>query len=231
MEASVAIPSSLHKHSNSTQFLPRQFFFYTGLITLFLLAFNILWSCSSTFPCPSFLPTLSYLACYRGHDRLFTFTMTCWGVNLFIFTFISFLHLKTDSRLYNYSLTFSGFIISALQPCIAVIDEANTSYYAKIEKIHAVLMIILVFFILFWFFIAGHSRKLTQGVKQYTNLMVFVGCWSILQWFYAEKQGIVFNYNVEAVSEWLAVTLAVFCPFVYASSYGVLRVKTSKRKD
>lgn len=231
MEAVPTIPSSAHKDSNTTQFSPKGLFFYTGLIMLFLLTFNILWSCTSTFPCSHFLPTLSYLACYRGHDRLFTFTMTYWGVNLFIFTFFSFLHFKTDSKLFNYSLIFSGFIISALQPCIAVIDEANTSYYAKIEKIHAVMMIILIFFILFWVFLTGNSGKLSQGVRKYTNLMVFVGCWSILQWFYAEKQGLVFNYNIEAVSEWLAVTLAVFCPCVYASSYGALRIKTSKRKD
>ena len=141
------------------------------------------------------------------------------------------MHFKSTSKFYNFCFIFTGTLICILTPCIVVIDEANTSYYAKIEKIHAGMMIGFTFAIIFWVYLTGASGKLGVGVRRYVDFMMLTGLWSFAQWFYAEHEGVVFNYRVEAVSEWVVVTLAVFCPVVYASEFDKIVIKTSKRKD
>lgn len=203
-----------------------QFFFISCCIMESLLAINIIWSCSSTFSCSEFLPTISYLACYRGHDRLFCFTMVYWCLILILFSIISYLNLKTDSYYTNISMLLIGIAIALITPALAVLDEANTSYYVKTEKVHAGLMIGLIMASLVWLYITTLSSRLTEFIHRYIIISLLLLLWSMAQWFYAEKGGIVFNYFVEAVSEWIVVTLAVFIPYVYAGCFENVGVST-----
>ncbi|OMJ80402.1 hypothetical protein SteCoe_19356 [Stentor coeruleus] len=220
------VPKSKAKNILSFLLPTSQFFFISGCIMELLLAINIIWSCSSTFTCSEFLPTISYLTCYRGHDRLFCVTMVYWCFILLLFSIISYLNLKTDSYYTNVFMLLIGIVIALINPALAVLDEANTSYYVKTEKVHAGLMIGLILASLVWLYITTLSSKLTQFVHKYIIVGLVLLLWSMAQWFYAERGGVVFNYFVEAVSEWIVVTLAVFIPYVYAGCFENVSVST-----
>ena len=185
----------------------------------FLLALNILWSCTSTFNCRQFIPTISYLACYKGHDRLFNVTMMYWFFYLLIFTLISFLHFRSSSKVYNTLFLLVSICISVLQPCIAIIDEASTSHVLPIDKIHRFMISLVIIFLLLWIYLTSFETKIQLYLKKYIGIGIICLFWSIAQWFYAERDGCIFNYIFEAISEWITISIGIFLPYMYSRFY------------
>ena len=206
-----------------------QIFLTTSIAMELLLISNIIWSCSSTFPCSDFLPTISYLACFRGHDRLFSFTMTFWSGNLAMFFVLSYNHYRSSSR-FNNLFCLISLVICLVQPGIAILDEANTSYFVKIEKIHSGFMIGLFLASMVWIYLTSLGKGMRSALIKYINLLILCACWSFLQWFYEDSNNFWFNYKVEAISEWITVTLAVFTPYMYSIEFGEVAVDTRTHK-
>ena len=195
-------------------------FLITSISMELLLIFNIIWSCSSTFPCSDFLPTISYLACFRGHDRLFAFTMTFWSGTLAIFFILSYSHYQSSNRFSSNLLILLSLVICLVQPGIAILDEANTSYFLKIEKIHSGFMIGLFLASMFWIYLTSILKPMRSSLNKYIHILILCACWSFLQWFYEETHNFWFNYKLQAISEWVTVTLAVFTPYMYSLEFG-----------
>jgi hypothetical protein len=156
--------------------------------------------------------------------------MTFWGGNLAFFSLFAYQNFKNSSDLFNKVFLLTSLLISLVQPGIAIFDEANTSYFVKIEKIHAGIMIGLFIACMIWIFLTGLTGKLRKELKTYLNLFIFCACWSFVQWIYAEKDQFPFNYHIEAVSEWITVTFAVFLPYAYSVSFEETVFATSIRK-
>ena len=210
-------------------FPTRKIMLYGGVLMETLIFCNIIWSCVSTFNCLWFIPTISYLACYKGHDRLFNFTMVFWGLFLSVFTLVSYIQYRSLSTRYNVLFLSTGLLISILQPCLAVLDEGNSSNILPIEKVHGIFIITLIFASFFWIFLTNHRFPI-QG-KLYKYILTGVGllfC-SIAQWFYGENDGIIFNYAFEALFEWTTVAMAVFLPYMYSETYKDIIISTKNR--
>lgn len=224
------IPKSSRKVKTRITLQAHLVFLLTSVMMEILLIINIIWSCSVTFPCFDFLPTISYLACFRGHDRLFTFTMTLWSGNLMMFSVLAYIHYRGSNQVFNKIFILISFCICLIQPGIAILDEANTSYFVKIEKIHLGLMIGMFIGSMVWVYLTSLGKGMRSSLRHYINLLIFSSCLSFLQWFYEEKDSFWFNYKLEAVSEWITVTLAVFTPYMYSKEFGNVIVDTRTHK-
>lgn len=55
---------------------------------------NIILACATNFYCTIFIPTLPYLGCFRGHDRIFIVTCTFYSLVLPILYFGGYLHFR-----------------------------------------------------------------------------------------------------------------------------------------
>ena len=230
-DLSILNPENDDKKYGESLFLhSSKLFLICGIVMELLLAANLTWSCVSTFDCSKFLPTVSYLACYRGHDRLFNFTMVYWGMVLMLFNCAAYLNFRTDIKKYNSFLFLLGAGICIAQPCIAVFDEANTSFYVKTEFIHGGMMIGLILSSLFWIYLTYNTGKIKSLLNRYIAVSLSFLLWSISEWFYADKDGVFFSYFFEALSEWIAITFAIFLPFMYSRDFPDIKVTTAYYK-
>ena len=138
------------KINNQEVFSPSMFLLF-GCVTALLICVNTAWSCVNTFDCRLFWPTVSYMACFRGHDRLFSLTMSLTSTWLYLFFIVCTINSgKKTSRAFKLLYMALGTVISLLLPAIAVIDEASTSRYFSNQLIHSWLVFSLIGSSLVW---------------------------------------------------------------------------------
>jgi hypothetical protein len=118
-----------------------------------------------------------------------------------------------------------------LFPAVAIVDEANSSYYVQVELVHYILMCILVSSSFVWLYFSviaagrvkldGEEEDWNSFLKKYILLGACMAGFSIYQWKHG-RSGVYkwwLNENVEAVSEWFTVTLCIFGPFFYSLTF------------
>lgn len=210
----------------------RAYFLVAGVVMELLIFLNLLWSCSRTFDCRSFWPTISYLGCYKGHDRVYNLSAGLYSFVLMSF----FLSASLNYRPYlnqalNRFMLLLGVGISMLFPAVTIIDEANSSYYVQTELVHYILMKILLTLGFSWVFfsvmVIGRIKlepaeeEWNSFLKKYILLGVAMACLSIYEWNNANLDPKTWwmNENVEALTEWFAVTLCIFAPFFYSMTF------------
>ena len=127
------------------------FFLLSATLMFAFIAATIIWSCGDTFDCTSFWPTVSYLACFRGHDRLVNFTVTPWAVVLALF-FLGAATAYKDAmeRMTHVIFLFLSFLLVCATPFLVIIDEANSSHAIPLSVIHAYITMIYIAVSLVW---------------------------------------------------------------------------------
>ncbi|CAG9315986.1 unnamed protein product [Blepharisma stoltei] len=229
--------SVLKEKSSDLEYSGRTFFLIASLIMEFLLVFNIFWSCRDTFDCSTFWPTLSYLACFRGHDRLFNFTLTYFTAILPVFLIISYTHFShIYGRCFNFCFISLGILITFTLPFISMIDEANSSHIMPLEKIHIGIMTWFIAGVLIWIYMSMLCmRKINipadriewKGfLEKYLTFGITMLGFNIYEYFFAYSKNANWwvNQNVEAVCEWTVISMAVFLPYVYSLAFPNLRI-------
>ena len=233
----MASSSTSPKHHYS--FSPATCFLATGLVTEVLLAVNLVYSCYTTFDCTTFWPTLSYMAVFSGHDRLFAFTLTQLSFSLPLF----FLAIQAQFRsvlsvFANAVMLITWLGICILLPTVALIDEANASNVAPLSTIHYWLMVGVISLSLLWTGTSlvaiqeGKKEAGWKGMKEVSYLKKYVCVtllalgvtvveWTLAGSIYANS---VMNETVEAVCEWTTVSLAVFAPYTYVHAFPSLEI-------
>lgn len=197
-----------------------------------LVFINLIWSCKSTFDCRTFWPTLSYMGCYKGHDRVYNMSAGFFSIVLMTFFISASLNYAPYiSKITNQIMVFLGLGISMLFPAVTIIDEANSSYYVQTELVHYILMCILVSLSFAWVYFSVIAMRRVQldaeeddwnsFLKKYILLGACMAGFSIYQWKHArsEASNWLINENVEALSEWFTVTLCIFAPFFYSLTF------------
>lgn len=220
------------------------FFFTAAVLMEIILAIDIIWSCSSTFDCRSFWPTISYIACFRGHDRLFNLSAAYYMVILILFFVSASLNYREYcSRWMHRIMLFLAMTICLLLPCVSIIDEANSSHILPLEKIHFILMVVLISAAVLWVYFSiriMNSMKLPKREEEWRDFLIrFVVfghamlAFTIYEWVYAYTpyKNWWMNENVEALCEWTVVTMCVFGPFCYTLTFPNCSISITAKEE
>lgn len=203
---------------------------------------NIFLGCLFSIHCSQILPTVSYLACYKGHERLVVFSFVIYGLSLAV------LFLSMHVRLYEkatsferYLLLFLGLCIMGSLPTTGIIDELNGLYFAPIDFIHGYVLYILIVCTACWLYLgfsclwdlrAGFTTLENEDLQSLLRSIVWVVVLTfltILQWQvgYSIYSNFWFNENAFAICEWLTIAKAVFLPAKFAKLLGNLKITLS----
>lgn len=207
---------------------------WCGIMMLAMLASNIVWSCYSTFDCRTFWPTISYISCYRGHDRLYSVALTYFAlVVLLSFPIVLARVHSFISLSHKVMLWLGGLLIVLAVPWLALLDEANSSHVLPIEKVHYAIIVGVQTIGLLWIYLADSAFKKAKlqatFLKKYLCAGLFTLVCCIYHWKYAyAPETNLASENLEALAEWIVVTMCVFLPYVYSKSLGDcwLEIKT-----
>jgi len=193
----------------------------SALLTEALLASNLVSACQSTFDCTHFWPTLSYIAAFKGHDRVFSLALTLQSWTLVVFFLAAQTYYRPlVSREAHYLMLGAGCLLSAVLPWIGVLDEVNTASGVALEKVHYWLVVAALFLTGMWSILSLEVEG-SHLVQRYMKTVWAITCFSVIQWTFADSvySSSVLNSDLEALSEWTAVSLGVFAPFVYSRTW------------
>lgn len=211
---------------------PSLLFLSAAITVETLLVLTLLHSCQTTFDCRTFWPTVSYMAAYRGHDRMVCFALTLSAMVLPVFFLCAYARYRAVLSPFTSSLMLLlGVLISALVPAVGVIDEANSSNVAPLELIHYWLVVGLISLGGLWTVccVVAMERLQKRGgdatwtYLSATGVMLLV---TTAEWVFA---GSVYanawvNESVQAVCEWTTVSLVLFAPYTLSLSFPALEV-------
>lgn len=208
--------------------------FLLAILELAMVLGNLALACSTNFSCRQFLPTLGYLGCFRGHDRLFIVSCTYYGLVLpllFVGAYCHFRVIDSDSR--RYAMLVMGLTICGLLPLIALTDEVNGVHILPLESMNSFFSSIFVILSVIWLFLGyGSVVKLLPSLNANERAWLFrlklllflIGGLVVLaavEWHYSYTvySNNFLNENIEATCEWLIVCIAIFIPAVFAQFF------------
>jgi hypothetical protein len=210
-------------------------FFYGCLITELALAIDLASSCYSTFDCSAFWPTLSYMGSFRDHDRLFMFALTWQAVLLGFFYLVAHTHYSPVLGTLNHRVMLVvGLVTAFALPWVGYIDEVTPHYLVPTEKIHLIIVVSFSTLTLLWVCLSFDCMRAAwrpqyRMLVKFQLLSVSLVAVSFYQWKNAYTDAAFTSEAYEALSEWAAVSVAVFAPYVYAKTFLDLRVSLSSK--
>jgi hypothetical protein len=224
--------------------------FLLAFLELLMVLSNLVLACSTNFSCRQFLPTLLYLGCFRGHDRLFIASCTYYGLVLPLLFLGAYSHFKVvDSDSRRLTMLVIGLIVSAMLPLIALTDEVNGVHILPLEPLNAFFSTVFVILSVVWTVLGfGSVQKMTPSLNIHERawyfrlkvmLMAMCGLTvlAVVEWYYSYTiySSAFLNENIEAVCEWLIVCLAIILPAVFTQffrSYSLtFSVKVSQKNE
>ena len=156
----------------------------SGLIGLNFL--NLAAACGTAFTCSRFTPSLDYLGCFRGHDRIYMVACVYTAIIL------GFLFFGTYNRFRNLygneiqtAMIGTKLAIIILLPFIGYTNEVNAEHFISFEMAHNLLLKLFMLLCAFW--VIMHYRtikkiqsKLNKGENNwftilFVSMIVMVG--------------------------------------------------------
>lgn len=208
--------------------------FILAFLELVMVLGNLTLACSTNFSCKQFLPTLGYLGCFRGHDRLFIVSCTYYGLVLpllFVGAYCHFRVVDSDSR--RFAMLVIGLTISGLLPLIALTDEVNGVHILPLEPLNSFFSAVFAILCVIWIFLGyGSVKKLLPSLNIHEHAWLFrlkvmlfmvlgLTVLAAVEWHYAYTvySNDLLNENIEAVCEWLIVCIVIFIPAVFSQFF------------
>jgi len=210
--------------------LDRLWWYLAALIILMLFG-NVLVACTSSFSCARFLPTISYVGCFRNHDRWFVLTLTLIASVLPIFYLSVHLRVKfTLSNKENLVMYFCTAASSVSLIIIGLVDELNGIHLHPMEYVHIAFSLTFVVVNFVWQnivlaalerFVHEFDKKVwVKRANLLNKLLAIMTIITMLQWHFAYTiySNFLVNENTEAISEWILVILASLVPGTFANA-------------
>ena len=200
---------------------------------------NILLGCFFSVHCSQILPTVSYLACYKGHERLTVLAFVLYGLCLAVL-FLG-LHVRLyekATRFERFLLLFLGLAIMGAMPAVGIIDELNGLYFAPIDFVHGYALYTLIVCCACWIYLgfsclydlrACFSGSEVNDLHSLLTSIIWLVVFTLLtvvQWQvgYSIYSNFWFNENAFALCEWATISQAAFLPAKFARLFGDLKV-------
>ena len=208
-------------------------FFLTSLMLIAVFS-NIILACATNFTCSVFLPTLTYLGCFRGHDRLFIAAATYYGTVLplvFIGGYSNFKPVMSETQR-NVMLKL-GLVLSAVLPLIAITDEVNGVHIIPLEPVNNALSIFFIMGSFTWVYFGFRSiQKMSESFNENEKfwykvlrgiVIVLIGMVivTIIEWkfCYSQYSGEWVNEHIESICEWIIMIIFIVLPTVFCQFY------------
>lgn len=183
---------------------------------------NVAWACYGTVACEEYLPSLSYIAAFQGHDRTTVAASVFFSVLLavlFIGVFATTaerVSAQDRGLMLGIGLTISGFV-----PVIAILDGHNGFFGLGMSNLHYFSLYFLMILTLFWlgFALSTASKRLSLLKWSLTTtalLLITVIEWELRNSVYS---GALFNQTFFALSQWTTAFLAIFLPTKICEAY------------
>ena len=219
-----------HTHSSTRQTMTLSLpllTLYFALLMLLLTYANLFLACYTSFTCSRFLPTIDYLGCFRGHDRVYIVSCAFYAVTLGICVVGCHRRqkgaLSDDLRLVS---TLSGVLAALCLPLIAVSDEVNAVHWLPFTHIHWAGLALFLPAAALWGSCSYVAlcrleaaftqsevwwMKVLRGVVRLAALTALV---ALIEWHFAYTvyADALLNETGEALCEWVLVGLAVLYP-------------------
>ena len=207
---------------------------YLCVLMLIATLANIILACATNFSCGQFLPTLNYLGCFRGHDRVYIVTCTYFACVLAIFFIGAYLRFKTlASKEMNIIITGLSCLITLILPLVALTDEVNGVHYLPLETIQVFLANLFTILSIMWTVlsyrvISRHSNALNSDETAWLlRLRVMIIYMSVMivvllierQFCYSEYANAFLNEQAESVVEWILVCNGILMPIFFAQFF------------
>lgn len=213
--------------------IPKIMFIFSILMLLMVYA-NLFLACSTNFTCSVFLPTLTYIGCFRGHDRIFIVSCTFYSLILTFLYSGAYYHFASSlSDIQKMFLRYSGLISCVILPFIGLTDEVNGVHMIPLEPIYSFLSASFLILNVLWsglvFFLIYNSRSSLnlQENRWFCILSFMLSSFAIMfmvtliewNWAYSTYSNSLLNENVEAMCEWALVTIAILLPPVFCQFF------------
>jgi hypothetical protein len=213
-------------------------------VVIGLVYVNLISACMFTISCGSYIPTVSYLATFRTHDLVVVMALTLFAC-LMVTVFISW-HMKTHKF-----LTFDDFlfmiilevVIFILSITVSLIDESNGIEFNPVDHLHHFLSFTLCIVVIIWSYYALSFLEVSgltgeQRVVLYTCWVMFkVGAafavLTLYQWHFAYTiyNNVLTNPFMEALCEWILITIALRFPAYLVQAIGTSVTILSQDKE
>ena len=211
-------------------------------VMLILLFGNVVLGCLFSMPCSQLLPTISYLGCFPGHERLHVFTCLFFSLCLLVLYTGAYIRLSPSTPCFALCTSLIlGLGITVTLVVLTLIDEINGLYFSPLDWMHDYVLIILLLLCLCYIYLTygclGDIRDSMSAVEQTAlrqlkrHIYYTLGAVSlaILEWqiAYSIYSNSLFNETFQAISEWLAISLSVFLPVRFCSCFENYRLTVS----
>ncbi|CAG9320690.1 unnamed protein product [Blepharisma stoltei] len=213
--------------------IPKIMFLF-ALIMLVALYVSLLLGCLSNFYCKSFLPSPSYLGCFRGHDRVMIAAYTYYALVLplmYIGAYCHYLPILSNTK--RALLKYTGIASCLFLPLIAYTNDINGTHVLPFEPIHNFACIVFLFANILWSCMVFLNIKNTETVLNskekswyfFLNAILWswvaIGVLALLEWEFAYSlyANSLFNEYVKSLCEWVLVTLAIVMPPVFCQFF------------
>lgn len=213
---------------------------------LFLLYLNLLTVCTFDITCASYLPTLSYLATFRGYDTFFVFCITVYCFML-VPMFLSF-HVKASKILKTDEIIFMALFeiaIIVLGITVSLVDEINGIEFNPVDNLHVYLSFGLSIICFSWaYYVLKFLEKTALDNKREEKVreswqIYKVACVlyvvTLLEWHFAYTiyNCFIANTLIETICEWSLITLTLRFPVKIAeiTDYSIVFIQTNKKNS
>jgi hypothetical protein len=196
-------------------------------IMLGLVFGNVLLSCLFSIPCSQLLPTISYLGCFPGHERMHVFSCVFFSLSLFVLYLGPFVRLSNlIPPLPLYTSLVLGLGITGLLNAITIVDEVNGLYFSPIDWMHDYMVVFLLLVCGSYIYLAygclsdiQDSMCLSEqnamvSLRFHIGITVAALLLAVIEWqvAYSVYANSLFNETMQALCEWGAISLAVLLP-------------------
>lgn len=198
-----------------------------GLITCGLTYSNVAFACFGTIDCEEYLPSLSYIWAFRGHDRTAVATGVFYALVLMVFFLGVFAgkgeRLSTSDKGLMLGI---GIGIVIIVPVIAILDGHIGLYGVGMRSVHYFSVYYLVILTVIWLCLALPAIPKRQPLLKWSLTTAVLLTMTLVEWELCNSvyHGLLFNQTLFTLCQWSTVTAAVFLPAAVCQTYGDFHV-------
>ncbi|CAG9327957.1 unnamed protein product [Blepharisma stoltei] len=213
--------------------VPKLMFWFSGLM-IGMVYGNLILACATNFSCFTFLPTLGYLGCFRGHDRVFIVSCTYFALVLILMYTGAYYHFGSSlPRWKRHLLLYLGVISCSILPIISLVDEVNSVHILPLEFIYVFLSTCFIISNLAWSSLVYSLLLLSKStfnaqerhwffiLSVFLGVFVFISIINIVEWnwAYSIPSNLLINENAEAICEWILVSISIMVPPIFCQFF------------
>lgn len=205
-----------------------------------LMTLNLVIGCISSFSCNQRLPSLLYLGCFRGHDRILTIALVLLAFIILLVVIGAEKQLRSSSTALIMScMRYCGFVSAGCLPLIALTDDVNSRHFIPLEAFNSTFSICFILASSAWvlmFVLKFKGSVLLGNAMAHTALkkwLVLICVCAGMTYFEAHfgDRFKLHNYIYRGLFSWVLLVLLVVLPGMIGRSLTQLHLNVSNSTE